>query len=50
MSHAIREALLVFRRWPALSLLSVTTIAFALFVASLYSLVVINLHRTLESI
>ena len=50
MNHAIREALLVFRRWPALSVLSVTTIAFALFVASLYSLVVINLHRTLQSI
>ncbi len=50
MNHAIREALLVFRRWPALSVLSVTTIAFALFVASLYGLVVINLHRTLQSI
>ena len=50
MRLAFREALLAFRRWPALSMLSVTTIAFALFVASLYGLVVLNLHRTLESI
>ena len=50
MRLAFREALLAFRRWPALSLLSVTTIAFALFVASLYGLVALNLHRTLQSI
>jgi len=50
MRIAFREALLAFRRWPALSLLSVTTIAFALFVASLYGLVVLNLHRTLQTI
>ena len=50
MRIAIREALLVFRRWPTLSLLSTTTIAFALFVASLYGLVAINLHRTLQTI
>ncbi len=50
MRLAIREALLTFRRWPALSALSVTTIAFALFVASLYGLVALNLHRTLQSI
>jgi cell division transport system permease protein len=50
MRLAIREALLAFRRWPALSLLSVTTIAFALFVASLYALVALNLHHTLQSI
>ena len=50
MRRAIREALLAFRRWPALSVLSVTTIAFALFVASLYALVALNLHRTLERI
>ena len=50
MRRAIREALLAFRRWPALSVLSVTTIAFALFVASLYGLVALNLHRTLENI
>ncbi len=50
MRLAMREALLAFRRWPALSALSVTTIAFALFVASLYGLVALNLHRTLQSI
>ena len=50
MRLALREALLAFRRWPALSALSVTTIAFALFVASLYGLVALNLHRTLQSI
>ena len=50
MRLAFREALLAFRRWPALSLLSVTTIAFALFVASLYGLVALNLHRTLQRI
>ena len=50
MRLAFREALLAFRRWPALSVLSVTTIAFALFVASLYGLVALNLHRTLQRI
>ena len=50
MRLAFREAFLAFRRWPALSMLSVTTIAFALFVASLYGLVVLNLHRTLQRI
>ena len=50
MRLAFREAMLAFRRWPALSMLSVTTIAFALFVASLYGLVALNLHRTLQRI
>ena len=50
MRLTFREALLAFRRWPALSVLSVTTIAFALFVASLYGLVALNLHRTLQRI
>ena len=50
MSLAIREAFLAFRRWPALSMLSVTTIAFALFVASLYGLVALNLRRTLQDL
>ena len=45
MRLAFREALLAFRRWPALSMLSVTTIAFALFVASLYGLVVLKIGR-----
>ena len=50
MSLAFREAFLAFRRWPALSMLSVTTIAFALFVASLYGLVALNLRRTLQNL
>jgi cell division transport system permease protein len=50
MRLAIREALLVFRRWPALSALSITTIAFALFVASLYGLVALNLHHTMQTL
>lgn len=50
MNLTLRESLLAFRRWPALSFLSVTTIGFALFVASLYGLVALNLHRTLDAI
>ncbi len=50
MRLAIREAVLVFRRWPALSALSITTIAFALFVASLYGLVALNLHHTMQTL
>lgn len=50
MSLTIREALLAFRRWPALSALSVTTIAFALFVIGLFGLVLLNLRETLRSI
>lgn len=50
MRLVAREALMGFSRWPALSALSVTTIAFAIFVASLYGLVAVNLQRTLESI
>jgi cell division transport system permease protein len=46
----VREALLAFRRWPALSALSVTTIAFALFVVGLFALVALNLRTQLESI
>jgi cell division transport system permease protein len=50
MRLAFREALLAFRRWPALSLLSVTTIAFALFVVGLFGLVALNLQRALEAV
>ena len=50
MRLAFREALLVFRRWPALSALSITTIAFALFVASLYGLVAVNLQHTMQTL
>lgn len=50
MTLSIREALLTFRRWPALSFLSITTIAFALFVVSMFALVALNLRNTLRSI
>lgn len=48
MRLAIREALLSFRRAPVLSALSVTTIAFALFVVSLVALVALNLRSALQ--
>jgi cell division transport system permease protein len=47
---AAREALLSFRRAPALSALSITTIAFALFVASLVALVALNLRAALATV
>jgi cell division transport system permease protein len=47
---AVREALLSFRRAPALSVLSITTIAFALFVASLVGLVALNLRTALADV
>jgi cell division transport system permease protein len=47
---AVREALLTFRRAPLLSTLSVTTIAFSLFVVGLFGLVAVNLQRTLEHV
>ena len=45
MNLVIREALLAFRRAPLLSSLSVTTIAFSLFVVGLFGLVAVNLQR-----
>ncbi len=50
MRLAIREALLSFRRSPALSLLSVTTIAFALFVFGLFALTALNLRAALTQV
>lgn len=50
MRLAVREALLSFRRAPALSALSITTIAFALFVASLVALVALNLRAALADV
>jgi cell division transport system permease protein len=44
----VREALLAFRRAPLLSTLSVTTIAFSLFVVGLFGLVAVNLQRALR--
>lgn len=50
MSLAVREAMLSFRRTPVLSVLSITTIAFALFVIGLYGLVVLNVQRALDRV
>jgi len=46
----IREALLTFRRAPLLSALSVTTIAFSLFVVGLFGLVAVNLQDALRGV
>jgi len=45
-----REALMSFRRAPLLSTLSVTTIAFSLFVVGLFGLVAINVRQALRSV
>lgn len=50
MSLVVREALLGFRRAPVLSALSVTTIAFALFVLGLFALVALNLQAALDKV
>ncbi len=50
MRLVIREALLSFRRAPALSVLSVTTIAFALFVFGLFALTALNLRAALQQV
>jgi cell division transport system permease protein len=46
----LREAMLTFKRAPLLSALSVTTIAFSLFVLGLFGLVVVNLQDALHSV
>jgi cell division transport system permease protein len=46
----LREALLAFRRAPLLSALSVTTIAFSLFVLGLFGLVAVNLQQALRRV
>lgn len=50
MTLTVREALLAFRRAPLLSALSVTTIAFSLFVLGLFGLVAINLREALRGV
>ncbi len=50
MKLLIREAMLSFRRAPMLSALSVTTIAFSLFVVGLFGLVALNLREALQDI
>ena len=50
MSFVLREALLAFRRAPLLSALSITTIAFSLFVVGLFGLVAVNLQMALRTV
>lgn len=50
MRLTLREALLVFRRAPLLSALSIMTIAFSLFALGLFGLVALNVDRALESV
>lgn len=50
MNLALREAFLTFRRAPLLSALSVTTIAFSLFVIGLFGLVAVNLQQALNQL
>src|SRR6266513_28786 len=50
MNLTFREAMLTFKRAPLLSALSVTTIAFSLFVLGLFGLVVINLQDALHRV
>ena len=50
MRLALREAILGFRRAPVLSVLSITTIAFSLFAFGLFSLVALNIRKTLSDV
>src|SRR6266568_1984732 len=50
MNLTFREAMLTFKRAPLLSVLSVTTIAFSLFVLGLFGLVVVNLQDALHGV
>lgn len=50
MNLTVREAVLAFRRAPLLSALSVTTIAFSLFVVGLFGLVAVNLQQALRRV
>ena len=50
MRLALRETMIGFRRAPMLSVLSITTIAFSLFAFGLFSLVAVNLRKTLTEV
>jgi cell division transport system permease protein len=50
VSLLLREALLSFRRTPALSVLSVVAIAFSLFTVGLFGLVALNLRQALRGV
>jgi len=47
---ALRETMIGFRRAPVLSMLSITTIAFSLFAFGLFSLVAVNIRKTLRDV
>jgi cell division transport system permease protein len=47
---ALRETIIGFRRAPMLSVLSITTIAFSLFAFGLFSLVAVNIRKTLSEV
>jgi cell division transport system permease protein len=47
---ALRETMIGFRRAPMLSVLSITTIAFSLFAFGLFSLVAVNIRKTLSDV
>ncbi len=50
MSLVVRETFLAFKRAPLLSALSVTTIAFSLFVFGLFGLVAVNIRRAIGDV
>jgi len=50
MRLALRETMIAFRRAPVLSVLSITTIAFSLFAFGLFSLVAVNIRKTLSDV
>ncbi|HUQ81279.1 MAG TPA: permease-like cell division protein FtsX [Gemmatimonadaceae bacterium] len=50
MRLALRETVIGFRRAPVLSVLSITTIAFSLFAFGLFSLVALNIRKTLSDV
>ena len=50
MRLALRETIIGFRRAPMLSVLSITTIAFSLFAFGLFSLVAVNIRKTLRDV
>ncbi len=50
MNLLLREALIAFRRTRTLSVLSITTIAFALFVTGLFGLVALNMRSALRNV
>lgn len=50
MRLALRETMIGFRRAPMLSVLSITTIAFSLFAFGLFSLVAVNIRKTLTEV